>query len=182
MCVKWHSTQQRCWSMGLLFKSLSSLLTKLWICFFLRYESNHRFWTAPFEDDDIVDKVFYFQTLLSSLFMKKLYHKKISIQNIVIPNLYQRKLKFLIDKLTYLWCDLLLQNSFINCHCCVLQVALESMTSRTINFTGKFEPVKWACRAPLQNGKLCPRRDRVKVLCQEEIKLRSIKQSMKRRS
>jgi hypothetical protein len=29
-------------------------------------------------------------------------------------------------------------------------------------FIGKFEPVKWSCRAPLKNGKLCPRMDRYK--------------------
>ncbi len=40
--------------------------------------------------------------------------------------------------------------------------ALESMKSRVINFAGSFEPVKWMCRAPLPNGKLCPRMDRVK--------------------
>ena len=34
--------------------------------------------------------------------------------------------------------------------------------SRFMTFAGKFEPVKWACRAPLTNGKLCPRRDRIK--------------------
>ena len=33
---------------------------------------------------------------------------------------------------------------------------------RTMTFGGTFEPVKWACRAPLPSGKLCPRRDRVK--------------------
>lgn len=33
---------------------------------------------------------------------------------------------------------------------------------RRIDFSGEFEPVKWACRAPLPSGKLCPRRDRVK--------------------
>ena len=27
---------------------------------------------------------------------------------------------------------------------------------------GKFEPVKWTCRAPLPSGRLCPRRDRFK--------------------
>ncbi|EDO43019.1 predicted protein, partial [Nematostella vectensis] len=37
-----------------------------------------------------------------------------------------------------------------------------SLLRRTMAFTGKFEPVKWSCRAPLPNGKLCPRRDRVK--------------------
>ena len=40
------------------------------------------------------------------------------------------------------------------------------MSNRKITFEGKFQPVKWACRAPLPSGKLCPRRDRVKVcLC-----------------
>lgn len=33
---------------------------------------------------------------------------------------------------------------------------------RFMTFAGKFEPVKWACRAPLPSGKLCPRRDRFK--------------------
>ncbi|KAK6618789.1 hypothetical protein RUM43_013180 [Polyplax serrata] len=37
-----------------------------------------------------------------------------------------------------------------------------SLRTRVIEFTGKFEPVKWTCRTPLQNGKLCPRRDRLK--------------------
>lgn len=29
-------------------------------------------------------------------------------------------------------------------------------------YIGKYEPVKWSCRAPLKNGKLCPRMDRFK--------------------
>lgn len=29
-------------------------------------------------------------------------------------------------------------------------------------FIGKYEPVKWSCRAPLKSGKLCPRMDRFK--------------------
>ena len=29
-------------------------------------------------------------------------------------------------------------------------------------FSGKFQPVKWSCRAPLPNGRLCPRMDREK--------------------
>ncbi|KAI8483040.1 hypothetical protein Bbelb_391960 [Branchiostoma belcheri] len=33
---------------------------------------------------------------------------------------------------------------------------------RTITFAGEFEPVKWTCKAPLSNGKLCPRMDRYK--------------------
>jgi len=39
---------------------------------------------------------------------------------------------------------------------------IESLRSRVIEFSGKFEPVKWSCRAPLPNGTLCPRRDRKK--------------------
>lgn len=31
-----------------------------------------------------------------------------------------------------------------------------------MSFVGNFEPVKWSCRAPLKNGKLCPRMDRHK--------------------
>lgn len=34
--------------------------------------------------------------------------------------------------------------------------------TRMVTFSGSFEPVKWSCRAPLLNGKLCSRRDRVK--------------------
>nr|CAD7202880.1 unnamed protein product [Timema douglasi] len=37
-----------------------------------------------------------------------------------------------------------------------------SLRTRVIEFTGNFEPVKWACRFPLPSGKLCPRRDRRK--------------------
>jgi hypothetical protein len=37
-----------------------------------------------------------------------------------------------------------------------------SLRTRIIEFSGKFEPVKWSCRAPLLSGKLCPRRDRYK--------------------
>ena len=36
----------------------------------------------------------------------------------------------------------------------------ESMKSRSIPFVGKFQEIKWACRAPLPSGKLCPRKDR----------------------
>ncbi|PNF21513.1 UV-stimulated scaffold protein A [Cryptotermes secundus] len=39
---------------------------------------------------------------------------------------------------------------------------IPSLRTRVIEFTGKFEPVRWACRAPLPSGKLCPRRDRYK--------------------
>lgn len=34
------------------------------------------------------------------------------------------------------------------------------LTKKT--FVGNFKPVKWSCRAPLKNGKLCPRMDRFK--------------------
>jgi hypothetical protein len=40
---------------------------------------------------------------------------------------------------------------------------IPGLRTRVIEFTGKFEPVQWACRAPLPSGKLCPRRDRYKV-------------------
>ncbi|XP_069695250.1 UV-stimulated scaffold protein A-like [Periplaneta americana] len=39
---------------------------------------------------------------------------------------------------------------------------LSGIRTRVIEFTGKFEPVEWACRAPLPSGKLCPRKDRYK--------------------
>lgn len=38
----------------------------------------------------------------------------------------------------------------------------EAMKSRSIPFAGKFQEIKWACRAPLASGKLCPRKDRYK--------------------
>ncbi|CAK8691469.1 unnamed protein product [Clavelina lepadiformis] len=44
----------------------------------------------------------------------------------------------------------------------VSDAALNSLTSRTIEFTGTFEAVIKSCRAPLPNGKLCPRKDRHK--------------------
>ena len=33
---------------------------------------------------------------------------------------------------------------------------------KQFTFLETFEEVKWACRAPLSSGKLCPRKDRVK--------------------
>ncbi|GBN30827.1 UV-stimulated scaffold protein A [Araneus ventricosus] len=42
------------------------------------------------------------------------------------------------------------------------EVQIASLRTRKIDFSGKFEPVKWSCRAPLPSGKLCPRRDRYK--------------------
>ena len=35
-------------------------------------------------------------------------------------------------------------------------------TIHNASLLGKFEPVKWSCRAPLPSGRLCPRRDRFK--------------------
>ncbi|CAL8079947.1 unnamed protein product [Orchesella dallaii] len=52
---------------------------------------------------------------------------------------------------------------------------IASLRTRVIEFTGKFEPVKWSCRAPLRSGKLCPRRDRYKcplhgkIIARDEI-------------
>ena len=37
----------------------------------------------------------------------------------------------------------------------------ESLRSRAISFAGRFEKVKWKCRAPMLNGKLCERQDRL---------------------
>ncbi|XP_033122407.1 UV-stimulated scaffold protein A-like [Anneissia japonica] len=44
----------------------------------------------------------------------------------------------------------------------VIEKKKESLKWRSINFSGTFEPVKWSCRTPLPNGKLCERRDRFK--------------------
>ncbi|XP_056004926.1 UV-stimulated scaffold protein A-like isoform X3 [Ostrea edulis] len=40
--------------------------------------------------------------------------------------------------------------------------SIGDLTKRTIPFVGTFQPVKWKCRAPLSNGSLCERMDRVK--------------------
>lgn len=37
-----------------------------------------------------------------------------------------------------------------------------ALLTRTIPYVGKFEPVKWFCRAPLPNGQLCSRQDRLR--------------------
>ncbi|XP_060573825.1 UV-stimulated scaffold protein A-like isoform X2 [Ruditapes philippinarum] len=37
-----------------------------------------------------------------------------------------------------------------------------SLTRRSFTYVGQFEPVKWKCRAPMSDGKLCERMDRVK--------------------
>lgn len=44
----------------------------------------------------------------------------------------------------------------------LIEVQIASLRTRKIDFSGKFEPVKWMCRAPLPNSKLCPRKDRYK--------------------
>ena len=36
----------------------------------------------------------------------------------------------------------------------------ESLRSRAMIFAGTFEKVKWKCRAPMPNGRLCERQDR----------------------
>ena len=47
-------------------------------------------------------------------------------------------------------------------HLFFLKSLQELYSSRKIDFSGKFVPVKWTCRAPLSTGRLCPRMDRVK--------------------
>ncbi|RUS88210.1 hypothetical protein EGW08_004042 [Elysia chlorotica] len=42
------------------------------------------------------------------------------------------------------------------------QRALSALKTRVVTFVGKFEPVKWKCRAPMPNGTLCERMDRYK--------------------
>ena len=51
------------------------------------------------------------------------------------------------------------------CVSCVIPLQEERarLRCRAITYAGEFEPVKRSCRAPLPNGTLCPRRDRVKV-------------------
>lgn len=39
----------------------------------------------------------------------------------------------------------------------------EMLKTRYITFAGKFEPVKHKCRAPMPDGSLCARQDRIKV-------------------
>lgn len=38
-----------------------------------------------------------------------------------------------------------------------------ALTRRSYTYAGEFVPVKWKCRAPLSDGRLCERMDRVKV-------------------
>jgi hypothetical protein len=52
-----------------------------------------------------------------------------------------------------------------------------SLRTRVIEFTGKFEPVQWACRAPLPSGKLCPRQDRYKVFTHIILRQETIRTS-----
>ncbi|XP_005103141.1 UV-stimulated scaffold protein A [Aplysia californica] len=39
---------------------------------------------------------------------------------------------------------------------------IAAVRNRSFTYVGKFEPVKWKCRAPMPSGKLCERMDRVK--------------------
>lgn len=58
----------------------------------------------------------------------------------------------------------------------------EMLKTRYITFAGKFEPVKHKCRAPMPDGTLCERQDRIKVgttlhnfpdlCCMEKISLK----------
>ena len=51
--------------------------------------------------------------------------------------------------------------------CCCMYICSQDekarLKCRAITFAGKFEPVSRSCRAPLASGKLCPRKDRLKV-------------------
>lgn len=38
-----------------------------------------------------------------------------------------------------------------------------ALTRRSYTYAGEFVPVKWKCRAPLSDGRLCERMDRIKV-------------------
>lgn len=44
----------------------------------------------------------------------------------------------------------------------------EMLKTRYITFAGKFEPVKHKCRAPMPDGSLCERQDRIKVGTQQQ--------------
>ncbi|XP_013383000.1 UV-stimulated scaffold protein A [Lingula anatina] len=54
------------------------------------------------------------------------------------------------------WTPRELNEDFVN------NESLEALRTRTIEFSGTFEPVKWKCRAPMPSGKLCERMDRIK--------------------
>ncbi|KAH9525780.1 hypothetical protein Btru_002346 [Bulinus truncatus] len=54
------------------------------------------------------------------------------------------------------------------------QQELSTVKNRAFIFPGKFEPVKWKCRAPLPNGKLCERMDRVKCPFHGRIVARNV--------
>lgn len=56
-------------------------------------------------------------------------------------------------------CNLLTYKIFT----CFEQDGLAALKNRSISFAGKFEAVKWKCRAPMPNGKFCERMDRFKV-------------------
>lgn len=64
----------------------------------------------------------------------------------------------------------------------------EMLKTRYITFAGKFEPVKHKCRAPMPDGSLCERQDRIKVgaafpnfqgmCCMEEGSLKHLRKSL----
>ncbi|XP_022182418.1 UV-stimulated scaffold protein A-like isoform X2 [Myzus persicae] len=59
-----------------------------------------------------------------------------------------------------------------DCDGIVLPGGSESLRTRVIEFTGKFERVDRQCRAPLPSGRLCPREDRFKCPFHGRIVLR----------
>lgn len=46
--------------------------------------------------------------------------------------------------------------------CTVSEQDLALLKNRSFTFAGEFQPVKWKCRAPMPNGTLCTRMDRIK--------------------
>ncbi|CAE1319628.1 UVSSA [Acanthosepion pharaonis] len=46
--------------------------------------------------------------------------------------------------------------------CTASEQDIALLKNRSFSFVGEFEPVKWKCRAPMPNGTLCPRMDRIK--------------------
>ena len=74
-----------------------------------------------------------------------------------------------ISEVCYIIClnNFFLQGLTMTACVCVCVIPLQEerarLRCRAITYAGEFEPVKRSCRAPLPNGTLCPRRDRVKV-------------------
>ena len=84
-----------------------------------------------------------------------------------------------MDSLHRYWCEdkditisqvTYITNSMMDYFSLSLSQDMQSLSKcRTITFAGQFKPIKWACRAPLSNGKLCPRKDKYKVLTHDVI-------------